>query len=85
MDMKIRENLVNDLKFACRMGNKRYRISLNAPAIVRQESGCVKWKKKTISRKKYCAETGVVKSEFIHIIDGYQKLIDGALECRSGY
>jgi hypothetical protein len=87
VDMSVRENLVNGLKFACRMGEKRYRISIPAPAIIRQESGCVKWKKKPISRKKYCAETGVVKSEFIHIADeaSYQKLIDGALECRSGF
>ena len=84
MDMAVRTQLVNDLKFACKMGKSRWRISINAPAIVRQEKGCVKWKKKTISRKVYCAETGVVKTEFIHI-DDYQRLIDGALECRSGF
>lgn len=87
MDMSVRENLVNDLKFACRMGNKRYRISIPAPAIIRQERGCLKWKKKLVTRKTYCDKYGVVKSEFIHIADeaSYQKLIDGALECRSGY
>jgi len=87
MDMEVRKQLVNDLKFACKLGKKRYRISVKDPAIVRQEQGCVKWKKKPISRKTYCAQLGVVKSEFIHIADeaSYQKLIDGALECRSGF
>jgi hypothetical protein len=87
MDMEVRKQLVEQLKFACTMGKRRYRISVKDPAIVRQEIGCLKWKKKLVTRKTYCDKYGVVKKEFLHVGDeaSYQKLIDGALECRSGF
>ena len=83
-DESTRNQLVNDLKFACKIGKKRWRISVKTPTLIHQESGCVKWKKRTISRKVYCAQIGVIKMEFIKFED-YQRLIDGALECRSGF
>lgn len=83
-DPILRDRLANELKFACKMGNKRFRICKKDPGFCRQEWGCIEWKKKLVSRKTYCSKEGVTKKEYIPVTE-YQRLIDGSLECRSGY
>lgn len=86
-DLKDKEvrSVLNHFRFACYVGGRRYRISLDKPGLVRQEEGCTKYKKKLITREEYCAETGVVKTEYLDAVEKYELLIAGATECRSGY
>ena len=79
-----REGL-NKLRFACNVGGRRYRISMDQPGLIRQELGCLEYKKKPISRKKYCSKEGIVKTDFIDATTKYQHLINGATECLAGY
>jgi len=83
-DPEIRK-ILNDFRFACYVGGKRFRISMDRPGLIRQEEGCTKYKKKLITRDEYCAETGVVKTEYLDAVEKYYYLIAGATECRSGY
>lgn len=81
-DIKIREKL-NEFRFACKVGGKRYRICKDEPGLCRSEQICLKWGTKLISRDKVCREWGVKKS-FLHAISQYDFMLDGATECKQG-
>jgi len=82
-DAEVRKTLIS-FGFACRIGGKRFRICDDQPGFCRQESGCLEWKKKLITRKTYCAKEGIVKSDYLDAVEKQQYLIDGATECRQG-
>lgn len=82
-DPEIRKTLIS-FGFACRVGSKRYRICDDKPGLCRNEGGCVKKKKHLITRKEYCAEEGIVKTDYLPIEEKLEYLMDGGTECRQG-
>lgn len=78
-DSKIRKQL-NDFRIACRVGGKRYRVSLNRPGFIRTERG------KCVNRQKWwgnkCKEWGF-KTLYIPVSD-YQYLINSGMYCYKG-
>lgn len=82
-DAEVRKKF-NDFKIACKVGGKRYRICKDQAGLCRSEEGCLEWKKHWLTRKRFCAKRGVIKTDFIPV-ENYQYLLDGATECKEGY
>ncbi len=85
-DPKVRDSL-NEFKFACRIGDKRYRICKDQPGFCRTESHkvCEKWGRTLFKRTAICRRWGKEKKKFYRPISDYQFLLDGATECKAGW
>lgn len=71
--------MMNDFRIACRIGGKRFRISLDKPGFVRREHGKCK-DKKLFSNK---CKKWEYNEDFIPI-ENYDYLIEASTECMAG-
>lgn len=76
-DKVVRKEL-NDLRFACRIGGKRWRINIDKPEFIRKTNVCLK--------KCWYWLFACCEYEVKHIpLANYNFLINGATHCKKGY